>query len=133
MMSNDIHNKLSDLYDLVHKIDKDATVQKNTFEDHLTRDEEMFNEFKRMNNILQQNTDSLREHMRRTDILEDIVQKIDLRFTPIEIAHIEVQVITKYKLEKKKKIKDAIIFWTKVVGGISATIAIYVAIKTFSH
>jgi hypothetical protein len=139
-MSNDIQNKLNSIHDkmdglsdTLHKVDKETTLQKAIFADHILREDEMFSEFRRMNDILQQNTDSLREHMRRTDVLEDIIQKMDLRFTPIEIAHIETQVIEKYKSDRKKKIKDTLMFWAKIAGGLSATIAIYMALKSIGH
>lgn len=126
-----IQNKVEEVSTTVHKIDKDLALQKAAFDDHLDQDKRIFEEFKRMNDILQQNTDSLREHMRRTDILEDMAKKFDARFAPIELAHIEQKIINKYTTARKKKIRDRLVFITKIVGGTSAAIAIYLALKTF--
>lgn len=59
-------------------------------------DRQMYSELHRMNDILQKNTDSLLEHMRRTDLnemaikeLKDISSSVRERLEPIERVHIE--------------------------------------------
>ena len=63
-----IQDKVDEVSSTVHKIDKDLAIHKSTFDDHLKQDERMYEEFKRMNDILQQNTESLKEHMHKIDL-----------------------------------------------------------------
>jgi hypothetical protein len=129
---NSIQDRVDEVYDTVHRIDKEVALNRSAFDDHMAQDKLIYEEFKRMNDLLQQNTESLREHMRRTDMLEDIVQKMDARFTPIELEHVERQFVQKYKEERKKKIKDIMVFWTKIAGGLSAAIAIYMTFRSMT-
>lgn len=91
-----IQNKVDEVADTVHKIDKEVALQKAAFDQHLNQDEQMFQEFKRMNDILQQNTLSLKEHMHRTDVLEQLVMKVDARLAPIEIDRIKKAAVTEW-------------------------------------
>ncbi len=102
-----IQDKVDEVASIVHKIDKEQALQKATFEDHLTQDERMYQEFMRMNNILQENTASLREHMLRTDMLETLVMKVDARLAPIEIDRIK---------------KDAVKAWLKNAATVTAKV-----------
>lgn len=59
-------------------------------------DRQMYTELHRMNDILQKNTDSLSEHMRRTELneiavseLKEISRAINIRLVPIEQSYIE--------------------------------------------
>lgn len=128
-MAKDLDQKLSDIQDKVeevsntiNKIDKDLAVHKVTFISHLEQDERMYEEFKRMNDILQQNTESLKEHMHRTELLEHIVQKMDIRLSPLEIQRLENDIITKYRNEKLKKIG-------KIIGIVTTLIGLGAALK----
>jgi len=125
-----IQDKVEDIADTVHKIDKDLAVHKNTFDDHIKQDEKMYEEFKRMNNILQQNTESLKEHMYRTEIaekqlsiLEDLAKSIDARLSPIEKERIQKEAIARYRSEKLIKI-------SKIIGLIATLVAIIAGIKS---
>jgi DNA repair exonuclease SbcCD ATPase subunit len=124
-----IHDKLDEIADACQSIDKEVSLQKAAFDEHIKQDEKMYEEFKRMNDILQQNTDSLKEHMHRTDLLEHLVKKMDERFTPIELTHIESRVIEKYKSQKKAKRTAHIILITKIVSGVAAAIGLAVTLK----
>jgi thiaminase len=94
-----IDNKIDDVSDSIHKVDKELALHKAAFEQHIKQDELMYEEFKRMNDILQQNTESLKEHMHRTELLEDIVKKMDARLSPVEIRHIEEEAIKRHRKE----------------------------------
>jgi hypothetical protein len=125
-----IQDKVEEVSSTVHKIDKDLAIHKATFDDHLKQDEKMYEEFKRMNDILQQNTDSLKEHMHRTEvaekqltILEDLAKNIDSRLSPIEKQRIEQEAIAKYRNEKLIKIG-------KILGIVATLVAIIATIKT---
>lgn len=124
-----IKDKVEDISDTVHKIDKDLAVHKSTFDEHLRQDEKMYEEFRRMNDILQQNTESLKEHMHRTElaekqlvILEELAKNIDARLSPIEKDRIEKEAILKYRNDKLFKI-------AKILGIIATIIGIIVSIK----
>ena len=117
-----IQEKIDEVSNTIGKIDKELAVHKSTFHDHLRQDEQMYEELKRMNDILQQNTESLKEHMYRTELLEDIVKKIDLRLSPIEVQRLEQDIISKYRNEKLKKIGT-------IIGLLATIIGIGAAIK----
>jgi hypothetical protein len=102
-----IRDKVEEVADTCHNIDKEVALQKAAFDDHLIQDERMFQEFKRMNDILQQNTNSLKEHMHRTDMLESLAMKIDARLAPIEIDRIK---------------KAAVSAWCKSAGTVAAKV-----------
>jgi chromosome segregation ATPase len=123
-MLNKIDEKLNEVVDSVHNIDKEVALQKAAFNSHTQQDEQMYEELKRMNDILQQNTESLREHMAQTKLLKETVLKIDARLAPIEVARIEEEAIKKYRNEKLKK-------YGKVLGYIVSAIAILAAAKPY--
>jgi DNA repair exonuclease SbcCD ATPase subunit len=121
-MLNKIDEKLDNVSDSIHKIDKEVALQKAAFDEHIKQDEKMYEEFKRMNDILQQNTDSLKEHMHRTDLLETMITKMDQRLSPIELERIEDEAVKKYRNSKLKK-------YGKVLGVIATAIGILAAAK----
>lgn len=121
-MLNKIDEKLDEVVDSIHKIDKESALQKHAFDAHTKQDEQMYDELKRMNDILQQNTESLREHMKQTQLLKDTVLKIDARLAPIEIERIEEEAVRKYRNAKLKK-------YGKILGVIATAIGIAAAAK----
>jgi len=125
-----IQNKVDEVVDVLHRVDKEVCAQKVAFDDHLVQDEKMFEEFRRMNDILQQNTDSLKEHMHQTMILKDMVVTMNQRFTPIEIKHTKDAVIQEYRAERKKKIKGWLILSAKIIGTMTAVIGLILTIKS---
>ena len=129
-MANNLENKVDEISDVVHKIDKEVALQKAAFEEHTQQDELMHKELRRMNDILDVNTLSLKEHMYQTMLLKEMVIKMDSRLSPIETKHMEEQVITKFQSERKKKITSMIVLIAKIATGLSAAIAIGLAIKT---
>jgi L-serine deaminase len=128
-----ILDELKSIKDLVdecnkntNEVSKSLAEYKVAFDLHTKQDELMYEEFKRMNDILQQNTDSLREHMLRTSLLEDVVVKIDSRLQPIEIEKIEKEAV-------KKATKNFILLAAKVAGGLSALAAFIAAVSHYIH
>ena len=118
-----IKDRVEDVAACIHNVDKELAAQKASFDDHIKQDALMFEEFKRMNNILQENTNSLKEHMHRTDVLEDLVRSIDARLSPFEQHKIEDEAVKKYRNDKLKKIG-------KILGIIATIVAIIAGIKT---
>ena len=114
-----IQDKLDDVASTCVKIDKEVALQKAAFDDHLEQDERMYQEFRRMNDILQQNTDSLREHMHRSDLLESLVEKMDSRFSPIEIEFQRKAAVREWLTVKLK-------FIAKLGAAVTAVGAIWI-------
>lgn len=126
---NYIQEKIEEISSTAYKIDKEVALQKAAFDEHIKQDEKMYEEFKRMNDILQINTESLREHMHRTEvaeqqlsILESLAKNIDSRLTPIERERVEKEAVSKYRNELLMKI-------AKIVGAIGTVVAIIAGIK----
>lgn len=117
-----IHDKLEDVANCVHKIDRELAVHKTTFDEHLKQDEKMYEEFKRMNDILQQNTESLKEHMHRTALLEELAQKMDSRLFPIERQRIQEDAVRQYRNEQIIKV-------AKIVGLLTGLLALLGGIR----
>lgn len=117
-----IQSKLDDVSEVTAKIDKDLALHKAQFEAHIQQDERMYEEFKRMNDILQQNTDSLKEHMHRTELLEELVTKMDARLTPVELDHLKKKAVSDW-------VKEKAIFIAKVAAGITGAVTIIMLFK----
>lgn len=91
-------------------------------------------EQKTMNGVLIENTQSLKEHMRRTENIEEVqvaitntlqtsLTRLDDRLRLIEQQKMEKDVITKYRNQKLVK-------WGKVVGIVATVIGL---LTTLSH
>jgi thiaminase len=120
-MLNKIDSKLDDVGDALSKVDKEVALQKAAFDEHIKQDEKMYEEFKRMNDILQSNTDSLKEHMHRTELLESLVQKMDARLSPVEIRHIEEEAIKKHR-------HVTLVKWAKIIGALVGLVGLLSAL-----
>jgi hypothetical protein len=107
-----IQHKLDSVEETCASIDKQVALQKAAFDQHTLQDERMYEELKRMNDILQANTDSLREHMHRSDLLEDLVKKMDKRFSPMEI-----------EFQRKEAVRQWVTSKAKFIGKIGAAVA----------
>lgn len=99
-----IQDRVDSVANTVNNIDKDMALQKASFEAHLKQDERMYDEFKRLNDILQQNTESLKEHMHQTALLKEAVMKMDARLSPIEIEHIQKNAVRAWVVNRAKLI-----------------------------
>lgn len=119
-----VATKLDTVADTCAKIDKDLTLHKAIFDAHLKQDERMYEEFKRMNDILADNTESLKEHMHRTSLLEKAVVNMDRRLSPIEIEHIEKRAVSKYAANKLRLIG-------RFAGAVTALAGIWMLLKNY--
>jgi|GEM_PF-6550220 len=97
----------------VNQLDKSLAKYAITLEHHQQQDERMYEELKRMNDILMSNTDSLKQHMRRTELLEAAVMKMNERISPLELENIK-------KAAVRSWIKENAIFAGKVLAAILA-------------
>jgi hypothetical protein len=117
-----IQNKVDSVAKIVISIDKDMALQKAALEAHTKQDERMYDEFKRMNNILQENTSSLKEHMQQTDILKDMVVKMDERLSPMEVEYIQKNAVKNWVMIKVK-------FLGKIGAALIAVDAMWIYLK----
>jgi hypothetical protein len=99
-----IQEKVDSVANTVANIDKDMAIQKATFEAHTAQDEKMYDELRRMNDILQQNTDSLKAHMQNNILLKDMIVNMNKRLEPIEIEFIQKAAVRTYVIHKIKLI-----------------------------
>jgi dynactin complex subunit len=96
--------KIDQIVESVAKIDKEVALQKVALESHTKQDENMYEELKRMNDILQQNTNSLREHMQNNALLKDMLDTLNRRLEPIELKHIQTEAVRLWVLSNAKLI-----------------------------
>jgi len=107
-----IQDKVDSVAETVASIDKDMALQKAALEAHTKQDEKMYEEFRRMNDILQENTASLKEHMQQTKILKDMVVKMDQRLSPMEVEYIQ-----------KTAVKDWVVVRVKFIAKLGTAAA----------
>lgn len=100
----EINSKLDSVNGTVVKIDKEQAVQKAAFDSHTQQDEKMYDELKSYNSILRENTESLKVHVHRTNLLEDVVKAMDSRLAPIEIDRIQKAAVQEWVMGKAKMI-----------------------------
>ncbi len=108
----------------VGEVDKTLVEYKAAFDHHLITDEKMYEELKRMNDILSINTESLRTHIRRTELLEQATVKLDGRLTELEVKDIEKKAINKW-------LKDKIILGAKILGALVALATLAAMVPSF--
>jgi chromosome segregation ATPase len=111
-----IQSKVDQVAETLNKIDKDVALQQAALEAHTKQDEKMYEEFKRMNDVLQENTESLKVHIQNNMLLKDMIQKMDDRLSPIELEHIQKTAVREWVLRTSKLI-------AKVGGAIGVVAA----------
>lgn len=121
-----IQDKLDSVAETCANIDKEVAVQKTAFDDHMKQDERMYDELSRMNDILQQNTNSLKEHMYQTSLLKDAVLKMDARLQPIEVEYIEKNAVKSWITSRAKLI-------AKIGGALSALGGVWMFVRHLLH
>lgn len=132
-MSKDIDSKLSDIQDQVnsisesvHSIDKEIALTQQTLKAHTNHDEmldkQIVEQLGLINEGLRKNTESLNEHMYRTDLLETIVKKMDTRLSPLEVKHIQTEAVDTWR-------HNALMKTIKIIGAIGVIITILVTLK----
>ena len=116
------------------RIDTTLAVMATKFEEHLKQDEKMYEEFKAMVHILRENTDSLKDHVMRTNTLQnmvislqDMVGSMNKRLEPIEQERLKQQAVHDFLKGKAAK-------WAKIIAGLAGLITIiYYLIIIKSH
>src|ERR1035437_5559232 len=97
-----IQEKMDSMIESVCSIDKEVALHKAALESHAKQNDRMYEELKRMNDILQSNTESLKEHMHRSDLLESLMTKMDDRLSPIEVDFIQKAAVKNWVVVKIK-------------------------------
>lgn len=123
-MSDKIDNlaeKLDSVTEKVSDIGTKLEVHLAKFEAHVDGERDRWEAIDRNTKILQENTESLKEHMQRTDLLENYVKKIDERFTPVEIASQRKQAVIEWW-------KNTMVFIAKAGAAVTAGTAIIKAL-----
>lgn len=112
----DTGSRVSKLEDATAGLAKD-------FHEHIATDREMGKDIAKISNILEKNTESLIEHMRRTELneaslkeLKNINLRLSERIEPLEKSHIEGQAVWK--------------IWAKIGALAGTTLVILNIIKT---
>jgi len=117
-----IQDKLDEVKDTCYRIDKDLCSHKASFEEHTKADEKMYDELKRMNDILQSNTESLKEHMYRSDLLEKMCNSMDQRLSPLEVKEIQRDAVRVWW-------KSKVVLWTKILGAVGGAVTLSMLVK----
>lgn len=114
--------KLDNVTEKVSDIGTKLEVHIAKFDVHLDDEEAHRQAILRNTEVLQSNTDSLKEHMLRTDLLETYVKKIDERLTPVELTAQRKQAVVDWW-------KGSIVFVAKLGAAVTAITVIFKALS----
>jgi glycyl-tRNA synthetase beta subunit len=117
-----IQERIDVVVDTCNKTATEIALQKAALDSHTKQDEDMYAELKRMNNILQSNTESLKDHMANNILLKDMVQTLNKRLDPIELQFIERNAVKSWVVAK-------VIFIAKLSTAVAAVAGAWVYIK----
>lgn len=87
----------------INNLEESVSSFQRDFAEHIATDRQLVQEISRIGNTLERNTESLAEHMRRTELnelsieqLKELNLKIDSRLKPLEEASIEKAGVMKF-------------------------------------
>jgi hypothetical protein len=115
----------------INELDKALVEYRVSMQNHIATDQDMYVELKRMNDILAQNTESLKIHIHRTELLEEVSIKIANRITQLEIKQIEEKAIEKWTSDKIMIIGKIMASIFAIIGAAAAIPGIIDWIKAF--
>lgn len=107
-----IQERVDTVVDRVADLGKTVEGVRTTLDSHTAQEAEWKQDLSRIAATLDHNTDSLQEHMRRTDLLEEYVKSVDARFTPMEMEQM-----------RKKAVKAWITRQVKFVAKLGALVS----------
>jgi predicted RND superfamily exporter protein len=117
---------VQDVGNRVSSLESGQAEQSKLMADHFATDQQMYKELHRMNNILEENTQSLIKHMQRSELNELAVQELkkmnenfEKRLVPIEHKNIERAGVLK--------------FWKALVYTLGGLASLASAIYTVLH
>ena len=117
-----IQERVDSVAETVANVDKEMALQKAAFESHTKQDEQMYGELKRMNDILLQQHESLKEHINNNVLLKEMLHNMNKRLEPIEIEYIQKAAVREWVLKKAK-------FVGKVATAIAAVAGLWIYCK----
>jgi len=106
-------DKLDTIVDKISDIGTKLEVYISKFDSHVEHEDELKQDLKTNTEILRVNTESLQDHMARTDTLEAFVKKIDERLNPVELESLRKAAVVEWW-------KSRVVFLAKVGGAIGA-------------
>lgn len=98
-----VKDTVTDTSKRINNLESSLSSFEKDFAEHIATDRQLAQEIERIGKTLEKNTDSLVEHIRRTEInemnineLKNISLKIDQRLQPLENAHVERAGVMKF-------------------------------------
>lgn len=98
-----VKDTVTDTSKRINNLETSMSSFEKDFAEHIATDRQLAQEIERIGKTLEKNTDSLVEHIRRTEInemnineLKNISLKIDQRLQPLENAHVERAGVMKF-------------------------------------
>lgn len=119
-------NKLDNVTDKLSDINSKLEVQIAKLDAHKEHEDEVDDALRQHTAVLQANTESLKDHMRRTDILETYVKKIDERFTPMEQETARKKAVAEWW-------KSRVVFVAKLGGAVGVLSAVLKLLISLTH
>lgn len=99
------------------RMDTSLTYMTAKFEEHLKQHEKIYEEFKGMVQISRENTDSLKEHVLRTNMLQQMVLDMHAQLDPIVKERIKKEAVSDFIRAKAAR-------WAKIASMVAAFITI---------
>lgn len=121
-----ITQKLDHVSDKVNETNTMLQVHVAKFDSAVQDNERDRQNIARNTEILNHNTESLKEHMAQTQLLRDYVKKIDDRFTPIELEALKRKAVGEWW-------KNRVVFLAKLGGALGALGALGAIAKFLIH
>ena len=107
-------------------IDKTVALFSQRFEEHMKQDEKMYEEFKRMVDVLAENTADMKHHILRTDELQDLAVKMNERLTAIEREKLKKEAVREFMVERSVK-------WGKRLGIVTGILTLIYYVMRITH
>ena len=117
-----ITDKLDNVSEKVNDIDTKLQVHIAKFDIAVKDNEEDRRNIERNTNVLQDNTQNLIEHMKRTELLEAYIKLLEGRFTPVEMEATRKKAVADWT-------KDKLVLIAKIGGAVTGIGALGAAIK----
>ena len=120
-----LRERMDVVVDRVAEVNKSISILKTTLDDHIAKEGDQEQNLARLTEVLCKNTETLQEHVRRTDMLEGYVKTIDARLTPVEAEQLRKKMVHTWITSKLRLV-------AKIGAAASAVGALGLAIKHLS-
>ena len=99
-----IRERMDMVVDRVAEVNTSVIGVKMVIDGHVAKEEGLEKDLTRLTDILHKNTNSLQEHIRRTNLLEDYMKTVDHRLTPLEEERLRKRTVNSWLIIKFKLI-----------------------------